>query len=92
MAIYRFIEPRLGRVRVRLRQWRFGALRVLSLLAVIIQLSTVGLALLDNLGEPLSHRLLIGLWNSVNLVTTLGDFTSSFDPRQKTFMMGASCA
>jgi len=89
LAIYRFIEPRLGRV--RLRQWRFGALRVLCLLAVIIQLSTVGLALLDNLGEPLSHRLLIGLWNSVNLVTTLGDFTS-FDPRQKTFMMGASCA
>jgi hypothetical protein len=86
LAIYRFIEPRLGRM--RLHQWRISALRVLLLLAVIVMLTTVGLALLDNSSNTPDQRLLDGFWNAVNLVTTLGDFTA-FDPRQKTFMMGA---
>ena len=86
MAIYRFVEPRLGRVRVH--QWRWGALRVLLVLALIIALTAVGLALLDNSEARLQDRLLLGLWNAVNLVSTLGDF-SSFDARQKLFMMGA---
>lgn len=86
MAIYRFVEPRLGRVRVH--QWRWGALQVLLVLALIIALTAVGLALLDNSEARLQDRLLLGLWNAVNLVSTLGDF-SSFDARQKLFMMGA---
>ena len=86
LAIYRFIEPRLGRV--RLHQWRMSALRVLLLLAVIVMLTTVGLALLDNSDDVLHQRFLNGFWNAVNLVTTLGDFTP-FDPRQKAFMMVA---
>jgi len=86
LAIYRFIEPRLGRV--RLHQWRMSALRVLLLLAVIVMLTTVGLALLDNSDGVLHQRFLNGFWNAVNLVTTLGDFTP-FDPRQKAFMMVA---
>jgi voltage-gated potassium channel len=86
LTIYRFIEPRIGRA--RLSQWRWGALRVLLLLALIIVLSAVGLALLDNSENEVRHKLLLGLWNAVNLVSTLGDF-SSFDERQKTFMMVA---
>ena len=86
MAIYRFVEPRIGRA--RLRQWRWGALRVLLLLVLIIIVSAVGLALLDNTESDTLHKLFLGLWNAVNLVSTLGDF-SGFDLRQKTFMMGA---
>jgi hypothetical protein len=86
LAIYRFIEPRIGHA--RLRQWRWGALRVLLLLVLIIVVSAVGLALLDNSESDSQHKLFLGLWNAVNLVSTLGDF-SSFDVRQKAFMMGA---
>lgn len=86
MPIYRFIEPRLGRR--YMQEWRSRALRILLVLLVIIVAATVGLALLDNSNEPVPHKLLQGLWNAVNLVTTLGDF-SAFDLRQKTFMLGA---
>jgi voltage-gated potassium channel len=86
LAIYRFVEPRIGQA--RLRQWRWGALRVLLMLLLIIVVSAVGLALLDNSEDDPLHKLFLGLWNAVNLISTLGDF-SSFDVRQKTFMMGA---
>jgi voltage-gated potassium channel Kch len=86
MAVYRFIEPRLGRR--RLREWRMRAFRLLAFLALIIALCAIGLALLDNSAEPDAHKLLLGVWNAVNLVTTLGDFTG-FDLRQKLFMLGA---
>lgn len=89
MAIYRFVEPRLGRR--RLQEWRLRALRVLALLATVIAGCAIGLALLDAPTTPIEHRLLMGLWNAVNLVTTLGDF-SSFDLRQKLFMLGAMLA
>ena len=48
----------------------------------------LGLAVLDTSTEPMPHKLLLALWNAVNLVTTLGDF-SPFDPRQRLFMLGA---
>ena len=86
MAIYRFVEPRLGRM--RLREWRWGALRVLLVLALVIAFTALGLALLDNSDANLRDKLMLGLWNAVNLVSTLGDF-SNFDARQKLFMMGA---
>ena len=84
--IYRFIEPRLGQR--RLHEWYRRALRVVALLAATILLCSVGLALLDNSSVPVTHKLLQGLWNAVNLVTTLGAF-SDFDLRQKVFMLGA---
>ena len=86
MPIYRFVEPRLGRR--RLHEWRVRGLRVLALLALVILLCAFGLALLDNSSEPAGRKLLEGLWNAVNLVTTLGDF-SNFDSRQKGFMLFA---
>jgi len=89
LAIYRFVEPRLGRR--RLIEWRRRALRVFALLAAVIAGCALGLALLDDPGRPFGHRLLMGLWNAVNLVTTLGDF-SDFDPRQRLFMLGTMMA
>jgi hypothetical protein len=86
MAIYRFVEPGIGRRRVH--EWRIRALRILAFLALVICSATVGLALLDGSADPFVQKLLQGLWNSVNLVTTLGDF-SAFDLRQKLFMLGA---
>jgi hypothetical protein len=86
MPIYRFIEPRLGRR--YMHEWRGRAMGVGSVLFGLIIVATVGLALLDNSAEPFLHKMLQGLWNAVNLVTTLGDF-SDFDLRQKTFMLAA---
>lgn len=86
MPTYRVIEPRLGRQRVK--EWWRRARRVLALLACVILACTLGLMLLDNSAEPPLHKLLLlAVWNSVNLVTTLGDF-STFDHRQRLFMLG----
>ena len=84
VPIYRFVEPRLGRR--RLRDWRGRALRITMLLLAVIVVCAVGLALLDNSTQSPTSKLLQGIWNAVNLVTTLGDF-SPFDSRQKTFML-----
>jgi hypothetical protein len=86
MAIYRFVEHREGKRRIG--EWRWRALRVIGLLGAIIAVCTAGLALLDDSRQPIWHKLLSGLWNAVNLVTTLGDF-SDFDERQKMFMLTA---
>jgi hypothetical protein len=86
VPIYRVIEPRLGRQRVK--EWWRRVRRVLALLAFVILACTAGLILLDNSAEPPLQKLLLALWNAVNLVTTLGDF-STFDPRQRLFMLGA---
>ena len=86
MPIYRVIEPRVGHQRIN--EWWRRARRVLGLLAGVILACTLGLVLLDNSSEPPLHKLLLALWNAVNLVTTLGDF-STFDPRQRLFMLGA---
>lgn len=84
MPIYRVIEPRLGAL--RLADWRRRALHVFGLLWLVIFVCAVGLAVLDNSDESLRYKLLQGLWNALNLVTTLGDF-SHFDPYQKLFVM-----
>lgn len=89
MAILRFVEPRFGRL--RLREWRRRALRVLASLVAILLVCAVGLALLDNSTDTAGDKLLTGLWNAVNLLSTLGDF-SAFDRRQKVFMMLAMLA
>ena len=84
VAIYRVIEPRLGQL--RLADWRRRGRRVLGLLLLVVLLCAVGLALLDNSSDAPELKLLQGLWNALNLVTTLGDF-SPFDRYQKLFVM-----
>ena len=84
MAIYRVIAPRVGRR--RLNEWRRRARHVVAFLVGLILLCAIGLALLDNSARPVAHKLFEGLWNAVNLVTTVGDFTP-FDFRQKGFML-----
>lgn len=84
MPIYRFDEPLVGHTQVR--EWRRRGRLVLGLLGALIAFTAIGLTLLDDPSKPLAQRLLQGLWNAVNLITTLGDF-SSFDARQKVFML-----
>jgi hypothetical protein len=84
MPVYRVIEPRLGAL--RLRDWRRRTLRVFGLLLALVLVCAIGLTLLDNSAEPPRLKFLQGLWNALNLVTTLGDFTH-FDPYQKLFVM-----
>ena len=84
MAIYRIIEPRIGRR--RLYEWRRRARHIVAFLAAIVLFCAIGLALLDNSERSVPHKLFEGLWNAVNLVTTVGDF-SPFDVRQKAFML-----
>jgi hypothetical protein len=84
MPIYRFTQPRLGRG--RLDTWRLRAFRMVALLAALIAICAVGLALLDNSSRDLQGKLMLGLWNALNLITTLGDF-STFDASQRGFML-----
>lgn len=84
MPIYRFVQPRLGRG--RLDTWRLRAFRMVALLAALIAICAAGLALLDNSDRDFQGKLMLGLWNALNLVTTLGDF-SSFDAKQRGFML-----
>ena len=69
-----------------MREWRRRAFRALLMLVLTLGFCTVGLALLDRTGVPASTKLSHALWNAVNLVTTLGDFTD-FDERQRVFMI-----
>ncbi|MGT2512687.1 NAD-binding protein [Cupriavidus basilensis] len=89
MWIYRVDEPRLGVIRVR--EWRRRALHSISLLVLVMMAAATGLALLDQSNTPITTKAFNALWNGVNLVTTLGDF-SEFDERQKQFMLLAMFA
>jgi voltage-gated potassium channel len=89
MQIYRVDEPRLGALRIR--EWRHRARRALGLLLLLLMIVATGLTLLDNSNAPLSTKVFHALWDGVNLVTTLGDF-SDFDERQKIFMLAAMLA
>jgi voltage-gated potassium channel len=86
MPLYRQSEARLGRR--HMQEWRRRALRASALLLFTLAVCVVGLTALDSTAVPLGARLSRALWNAVNLVTTLGDFTG-FDDRQKLFMIGA---
>lgn len=89
MQIYRVDEPRLGALRVR--EWQQRARRALVLLLLLLAIVATGLTLLDNSKAPLPTKAFRALWDGVNLVTTLGDF-SDFDERQKVFMLAAMLA
>ena len=84
MPIYRVLELRSGRRRVD--EWRRAVLGTVGLLAVVLGACALGLVFLDSSGQPLPSKVSRGLWNALNLITTLGDF-SSLDQREKGFMM-----
>jgi voltage-gated potassium channel Kch len=89
MPLFRVVEPRAG-VR-NLRQWRRRVLRTVALLLGTLAVCAAGMTALDNSSQLMPAKLFRGLWNALNLVTTLGDFTS-LDQREKLFMMATMFA
>lgn len=84
MPIYRVLELRSGHRRIT--EWRRGVLHTVGLLAAVLGVCALGMILLDTSSQPMFGKVSRGLWNALNLVTTLGDF-SSLDQREKNFMM-----
>ena len=84
MPIYRLLELRSAHRRIK--EWRRGMVHTISLLLVVLAVCALGMILLDNSGQPWSGKVSRGVWNALNLITTLGDF-SSLDHREKNFMM-----
>ena len=84
MPIYRVLEPHLGHL--HLREWRRRLLHTVGLLLGTLAACAIGLSALGSSNQLLRDRMFLGLWNSLNLITTVGDF-SSLDEREKAFMM-----
>jgi len=84
MPIYRVLEPRLSGLHIR--EWRRRALHTVVLLLGTLAFCAIGLIALDTSHHLLPAKMFRGFWNALNLVTTLGDF-SSLDQREKVFMM-----
>jgi voltage-gated potassium channel len=89
MPIFRVKEAGFGRV--HRREWRRRILRTVGLLLGVLAVCAIGLIALDSSAQLLSDKVTKGLWNALNLVTTLGDFTG-LDPREKLFMMATMVA
>ncbi|MBB5460292.1 TrkA family potassium uptake protein [Paraburkholderia sp. Cpub6] len=89
MLIYRVDEPRLGAMRVR--EWRRRALHSIGLLLLVLTGATAGLVLLNRSHTSLATKVFNAVWDGVNLITTLGDFTD-FAKDQKIFMLLAMFA
>jgi hypothetical protein len=89
MQVYRVVEPRLGALRIP--EWRHRARKALGLLLMLQVLVAAGLTLLDDSNAPLPTKMFHALWDGVNLITTLGDF-SVFNGHQKLFMLAAMLA
>jgi voltage-gated potassium channel len=89
MWVFRVDEPRLGRI--RMREWRRRAGHTVGLLVLLLGGSTVGLVALDQSNTSFLKKLFTALWDGVNLVTTLGDF-SDFNESQRVFMLVAMFA
>jgi voltage-gated potassium channel len=89
MPIYRVMEPRVGRL--HLQQWWRRVLHIFALLLVTLAVCAIGLVALDSSGQPLSATMFRGVWNALNLITTLGDL-SDLDEREKVFMMATMVA
>ena len=84
MPIYRVVEPRVGRL--HRQEWRRRVLHIVGLLLVTLAVCALGLTALDTSGQPLPAKIFRGMWNALNLVTTLGDL-NDLDEREKVFMM-----
>ncbi len=89
MPIYRVLEGRLGDLHIR--EWRRRVLHTVVLLLATLALCAIGMIALDSSSQLLPAKVFRGLWNALNLVTTLGDFTS-LDQREKFFMMATMVA
>ena len=89
MPVYRVMEPRVGEL--HLQEWRRRVLHIVGLLLVTLAVCAIGLIALDSSGQPLLAKMFRGLWNALNLVTTLGDLTG-LDEREKVFMMATMIA
>ena len=89
MPIYRVVEARVARL--QFQEWRRRVLRIVGLLLVTLALCAIGLIALDSSGQPLPAKIFRGVWNALNLVTTLGDLTD-LDVREKVFMMATMIA
>ncbi|MGO9930706.1 MAG: potassium channel family protein [Steroidobacteraceae bacterium] len=74
-----------------MREWRRRLLHTAALLLGTLAVCSIGLIALDSSTQLLPAKLFRGLWNSLNLVTTLGDFTT-LDQREKFFMMATMVA
>jgi hypothetical protein len=74
-----------------MQEWWRRVLHVVSLLLVTLAVCAVGLIALDSSDVPLPAKMFRGLWNALNLVTTLGDFTGLAE-RDKVFMMATMVA
>lgn len=70
------------------RQWRRSAFRSAGLVLLTLVVCTVGLAALDNSQETTSVKLFDGLWNTMNMITTLGSF-GNLNDSQKVFLLCA---
>jgi hypothetical protein len=57
-----------------------------ALLLLVLIACAIGMIALDTSSHPLRDKTFRGVWNALNLITTLGDFTS-LDLREKVFMM-----
>ena len=66
-------------------------LHIVGLLLVTLAVCAIGLTALDSSGQPLPAKMFRGVWNALNLVTTLGDLTG-LDEREKVFMMATMIA
>lgn len=84
MAQYHLRDPLRGQQ--RFDAWRTQALRTLAVLVGLIAVCAVGLAWLDTSTAGFGDRLLQGVWNAVNLLSTLGDF-SDFNTDQQRYMI-----
>src|SRR5277367_5204686 len=84
MPIYRVRDSGFGQLHSR--EWRRRLLRTVGLLLLVVAACAIGLIALDSTGLVLTAKISRGLWNALNVVTTLGAFTS-LDPREKLFMM-----
>ena len=89
MPIYRVMEPRVDRL--HMQEWWRRVLHIVALLLVTLAVCAIGLIALDASGQPLPAKMSRGLWNALNLVTTLGDLTG-LDEREKGFMMATMIA
>ena len=89
MPIYRVLEPRSGRR--HFQEWQRGVRHTVGLLLAALGACAIGLIALDSSDQPLPAKLFRGLWNALNLITTLGDFTD-LEWDEKIFMMATMVA
>ena len=83
------MELRVGRL--HMQEWRRRVLHIVGLLLMTLAVCAIGLIALDSSGQPLPAKMFRGLWNALNLITTLGDLTG-LDEREKVFMMATMIA